>query len=752
MAVSKVILNGNTLIDTTQKTVTASKMLSGETALNNAGEDITGNIATKTSSNMTVSGATVTAPAGYYASNASKSVASGSATPAATISATGASVSTGTNTLTLSKSVSNTPTVTSGYVSSGTAGNSSVSLTASVTTQAAQTIHPSTSDQTIASGRYLTGTQTVKAVKLTNLSASNIVSGVTVKVGDSTDDDCVTSVTGTASSGGSTTIEALNVTTNGTYTAPSGKAYSPVTVNVSGGGGGSAEEKQVNFIDYDGTILYSYTATEANALTALPSNPSHSGLTAQGWNWTLAQIKAQLTAMPDGSIWVGQMYITSDGKTRIYCHFETGRLAPYLGLGVNGTVVVDWGDNSTTKTLTGTSLTTVQTAQHTYMVAGDYTITLTVSSGKFAFFGASSGAYNTAHILKKGTSITANINSVYSNAVRRVEFGHNANIGNYAFCNCGALKSITIPDEVTSIGTDAFYGCYGLASITVPDGVTSIGSNAFRESYGLASITIPDGVTSIGNAAFYSCWALQSITIPDGVTSIGSSAFYNCGALRSITIPDGVTSIGSNVFTACRSLTSITIPDEVTSIGSDAFRECGALQFITIPDGVTSIGSNAFSSCRCLASITIPDGVTSIENAAFSYCCALTSITIPDGVTSIENAAFSSCYALTSITIPDEVTSIGSNAFSSCLGLASITIPDGVTSIGNAAFRDCYGMAEYHLLPTTPPTLGSTDPFRNIQSDCVIYVPYSADHSILTAYQTATNWSTYASKMQEEPQ
>lgn len=231
MAVSKVILNGNTLIDTTQKTVTASKMLSGETALNNAGEDITGNIATKTSSNLTVSGATVTAPAGYYASNASKSVASGSATPAATISATGASVSTGTNTLTLSKTVSNTPTVTSGYVSSGTAGNSSVSLTASVTTQAAQTIHPSTSDQTIASGRYLTGAQTVKAVQLTNLSPSNIVSGVTVKVGDSTDDDCVTSVTGTASSGGSTATLIYEGTLTNTSTSSTTEALAE-TINL----------------------------------------------------------------------------------------------------------------------------------------------------------------------------------------------------------------------------------------------------------------------------------------------------------------------------------------------------------------------------------------------------------------------------------------------------------------------------------------------------------------------------------------
>lgn len=156
----------------------------------------------RTSSDLTVSGATVTAPAGTYATAASKSVASGSATAPATISGTSATVSTGTNTLTLTKTVSVTPSVTAGYVSSGTAGNSSVSLTASVTTQGAQTIHPSTTDQTISSGRYLTGTQTVKAVTLSNLTAGNIKSGVTVKIGDSTDDDCVTSVTGTYSGGG----------------------------------------------------------------------------------------------------------------------------------------------------------------------------------------------------------------------------------------------------------------------------------------------------------------------------------------------------------------------------------------------------------------------------------------------------------------------------------------------------------------------------------------------------------------------
>lgn len=73
-----------------------------------------------------------------------------------------------------------------------------------VTRQAAQTIHPSTSDQSIAKNQYLTGAQTIKGVLLTNLLAENIKSGVTVKVGDDSDDDCVSAVTGTYSGGGAT--------------------------------------------------------------------------------------------------------------------------------------------------------------------------------------------------------------------------------------------------------------------------------------------------------------------------------------------------------------------------------------------------------------------------------------------------------------------------------------------------------------------------------------------------------------------
>ena len=71
-----------------------------------------------------------------------------------------------------------TPSVTAGYVSSGTAGNSSVSLTASVTTKAAATITPGTTNQTISSGTYLTGTQTISGDA--NLVSANIVAGKTI--------------------------------------------------------------------------------------------------------------------------------------------------------------------------------------------------------------------------------------------------------------------------------------------------------------------------------------------------------------------------------------------------------------------------------------------------------------------------------------------------------------------------------------------------------------------------------------------
>ena len=176
------------------------------------------------STDLSASGATVTAPAGYYESAATKSVASGSATtPATTITANpsiSVNSSTGVITATASASQSVTPTVSAGYVGSGTAGTITVSgsSTEALSTQAAQTITPTSTAQTaVAAGKYTTGATTVEAVVCENLTAANIVSGVTVKIGTATDDDSVASVTGTASGGGGNEDTILNQTYSGIY-------------------------------------------------------------------------------------------------------------------------------------------------------------------------------------------------------------------------------------------------------------------------------------------------------------------------------------------------------------------------------------------------------------------------------------------------------------------------------------------------------------------------------------------------------
>ena len=106
-----------------------------------------------------------------------------------------------------------------------------IKYTGSIQSQAAQTIYPSISDQTIASGQYLSGMQTIKGVVLTNLLAENIKNGVTIEVGDSADSDRI--VTGTFRGGSIALADASY------YTLSSGNA-------------------QINFTGLSGTPRFYY--------------------------------------------------------------------------------------------------------------------------------------------------------------------------------------------------------------------------------------------------------------------------------------------------------------------------------------------------------------------------------------------------------------------------------------------------------------------------------------------------------------
>lgn len=182
----------------------ASQLPSGVSAYGPTGK-INGSSANRSSTDLTQNGATITAPAGFYAEAASKSVPTGSATTPNTTITANPTITVGDDgsiTATVSGSQSITPNVSAGYVSTGGSGTVSVSGSAEeqLSVKGAASILPSSTDQTIASGQYLTGIQTIKAVTVSNLNPGYIAKDVVVNIGCEDDPDSVMTVTGTLSS------------------------------------------------------------------------------------------------------------------------------------------------------------------------------------------------------------------------------------------------------------------------------------------------------------------------------------------------------------------------------------------------------------------------------------------------------------------------------------------------------------------------------------------------------------------------
>lgn len=181
-------------------------------------------------------------------------------------------------------------------------------------------------------------------------------------------------------------------------------------------------------------------------------------------------------------------------------------------------------------------------------------------------------------------------------------------IGDNAFSDCEVI--CTVHDNTCYLGNDdnpyvvlIKAAHKNISNCLINAKTKVIYSNAFSMCTTLKSIIIPDNITSIGSSAFYGCSELTSIIISNNVTSIGNYAFYSCDKLTSITIPDKVTSIGNYVFKNCSKLTNVTVGGGVIFIGNYAFKDCSELASITIENYVNSIGDYAFSGCKNLTNI-----------------------------------------------------------------------------------------------------------------------------------------------------
>ena len=197
--------------------------------------------------------------------------------------------------------------------------------------------------------------------------------------------------------------------------------------------------------------------------------------------------------------------------------------------------------------------------------------------------------------------------------------------------------------------------------------------------------------------------------------------------------------------------------DSTSSITSGDVTNLLDLAELEIGDCVTAITLAAIAewSNGCpISSLTLGNSIVTIEDYAFWKCANLPNVTFPNTLTTIGCMAFYMCNSLTSVTIPDSVTRIDGGAFGYCSNLQTVTIGSGVTAIGTSgnwssagsAFFNCHSITSVTINATTPPTLIGDNNFAS-SNNYPIYVPCAS----VDAYKAATNWSTYADRIQGIP-
>ena len=369
-------------------------------------------------------------------------------------------------------------------------------------------------------------------------------------------------------------------------------------INLPGGSGGK-EAKDVNFYDYDGTITNSYTKNEFLALSAMPDNPTHEGLTSQGWNWTLSDAQTYVTN--NGALEIGQMYVTDDNSTRLYVTIESLNRTPYVGIGINGTATVNWGDGNTS-TLTGSSISTVTTVSHTYANEGDYVISIS-SESDYAIF--NSDQNSTSIFFGGATSSNTGINSPYNNNLNKIELSNNVSLGNYALRALRHLKSITMPNTITTLGQYVIQYTESLKHLTIPNSCTDFSSYCIYNTY-LETISIPSELNVRKNYAFASNEYLKRMTLP---IKNYRYIIYLMNNLNKLIIPIGTTAIEAYAFSYNYSLSEVKIPNTVTYFGSSIFINCYNLRkvdcstYTSVPTGGTAM----FANCHADLKIIVPD-------------------------------------------------------------------------------------------------------------------------------------------------
>lgn len=327
-----------------------------------------------------------------------------------------------------------------------------------------------------------------------------------------------------------------------------------------------APENDVNFYDYDGFRVASYTIAEAKALTALPTPPTHQGLTFQEWNWTLNDIQNYNRQFAD----IGANYITSDGKTHIIIKTEFG-LDISVAFKLNGTISIDWGDESSLESFTKESaIYQNQICSHSYQQAGMYEIRISYS-GNVGYYPYSD---NSTLMWRNITVEEIRLGNGATNLVLQYMWGvkvciHNG-VRDLTFLNSD-VKQIVVPRNPNFVLSTYQAFSSSCFNISFPKKINNITQSYIFNGSVIGRLVYPEIDNEsyvIQNYQFYNTKSAV-FSIPDvQFATQANGAFFNTSVLKYIDVPQGWTPGQSMVLSSSTCWTESSIVKFFNKLGT----------------------------------------------------------------------------------------------------------------------------------------------------------------------------------------
>lgn len=305
------------------------------------------------------------------------------------------------------------------------------------------------------------------------------------------------------------------------------------------------EDKDVSFIDYDGTILYSYSLDEIQRLNELPPLPVKDDFIYQEWNWTLADIKAYNSEM-----YIMAIGYPKDGKTRIVFEFEDGDdlEVPIRFIAQGEKLQINWGDGNIEDLSIDPKALSYRYTTHQYASSGKYIVSIDYFGNYSYAFNAigynkeiikkknvkqiNEGLHLSMHIVLIGFYNLEKYSMIYSEGL--------TTIGNYSFLECFSLKALGLPSNIEKFNNFAVLGNNrSLEYISYNKSFLGYGTNkntlgGLEGSY-IKKLQIPSGIYRIENLGMI---PTQRIRIPKNVKEIAGGIFNGCYVLFVIDLTD----------------------------------------------------------------------------------------------------------------------------------------------------------------------------------------------------------------------